>query len=581
MRNSFLRSVDEMKGSVNMTMLTDAIKNNDRLLAYSSVFEKKWPQVLASTAKVPTTTYGMAGQVASKGLSRIGIETAFNMKSPEAIRWARTNSSSLITNISNETRKGVQSVIGSAFDLGIPPRETAKVIRDMVGLTEKQSIAAMRYRDNLSTQDRPADQVDRMATRYESQLLRYRGETIARTEIIASAHQGQRESWQQAVDDGLLDAEDTNREWITTDDDRLCLICETMNGQIVGLDEPFLDGDGEDVEEPPVHPNCRCTVGISFEAKTEQVAPPPAAEGGATQEAEAEPVVAGEEEPSDIEEIAASTADSPVIEPRLDYLLPDTPVSTEPAYGKVNNSFPASNPTSVERAYQINSLMNGHVDQMRKDFEGLGDLSVKEFTLKDRIAGGDTLGTYSNRAKELTIDINLSMARGGSGIQSSTNRMGYAKNTLHFSVDDSASGTVRHELGHAVHYQYVGVREPTMWDRNTAGRFMPNQSLPIHSASLPGIRLSNATYDWDQIYDNRVASASAAGLWPGRKLVPDVPWKSKVGEGISVYSGTNKRELFAESWSVYSDPRYITGELKQLPKDVHDWMTKYIPRKKK
>jgi len=270
MRNAFLKAVDEMKGNIDMGMLTQAVANNDRLLAYTSVFEKKWPSVLASTAQVPVKTYGMAGDLASKGLGRIGINTNFNLKSPEAINWARTNSSSLITNISSETRKGVQSVIGSAFDLSIPPKNAAKVIRDMVGLTEKQSIAAVRYRDKISNQDRPADQVERMAARYESKLLRYRGETIARTEIITSAHQGQKEAWQQAVDEGLLDPSETNREWITTDDDRLCPICEPMNGQIVGLGEAFLDGDGEDVEEPPVHPNCRCTVGISFEAKTEQ-----------------------------------------------------------------------------------------------------------------------------------------------------------------------------------------------------------------------------------------------------------------------------------------------------------------------
>ena len=315
MRNSFLRAVDEMKGNIDMGLLAQAIGNNDRLLAYTSVFEKKWPSVLASTAKVPVETYGLAGGIASKGLGRIGIQTSFNLKSPEAINWARTNSSSLITNISSETRKGVQSVIGSAFDLGIPPKDAAKVIRDMVGLTEKQSIAASRYRDKISNQDRPADQVERMAARYESKLLRYRGETIARTEIIASAHQGQKEAWQQAVDEGLLDSSETNREWITTDDDRLCPICEPMNGQIVGLDEAFLDGDGEDVEEPPVHPNCRCTVGISFEAKTEQVASTPAIEEKEPEEAAAsdgaddQPVSAGEEEPSDIEDIALDTSD--------------------------------------------------------------------------------------------------------------------------------------------------------------------------------------------------------------------------------------------------------------------------------
>lgn len=301
MRDSFLRAVDQMKGNIDMGMLTQAVANNDRLLAYTSVFEKKWPSVLDSTAKVPVTTYGLAGGMASKGLGRIGINTDFNLKSPDAIMWARTTSSNLITNISSETRKGVQSVIGSAFDLGIAPKDAARVIRDMVGLTEKQSIAASRYRDKIGNQDRPADQVERMAARYEAKLLRYRGETIARTEIIASAHQGQREAWQQAVDQGLLDPSETNREWITSDDDRLCDICEPMDGQIVGLDEPFLDGDGEGVEEPPVHPNCRCTVGISFEAKTEQEAQPRTAEETAAEEEAAaqepsdEPIAAGDQ----------------------------------------------------------------------------------------------------------------------------------------------------------------------------------------------------------------------------------------------------------------------------------------------
>ena len=311
MRNAFLKAVDEMKGNIDMGMLTQAVANNDRLLAYTSVFEKKWPSVLASTAQVPVKTYGMAGDLASKGLGRIGINTNFNLKSPEAINWARTNSSSLITNISSETRKGVQSVIGSAFDLGIPPKDAAKVIRNMVGLTEKQSIAASRYRDKISNQDRPTDQVERMAARYESKLLRYRGETIARTEIITSAHQGQKEAWQQAVDEGLLDPSETNREWITTDDDRLCPICEPMNGQIVELNEPFIDGDGEHVDEPPVHPNCRCTVGISFEPITALETP-----------TEEEPVEEDVEEPEtapsdtfideDLDEIAASTADGAV-----------------------------------------------------------------------------------------------------------------------------------------------------------------------------------------------------------------------------------------------------------------------------
>ena len=64
MRDSFLRAVDQMKGNIDMGMLTQAVANNARLLAYTSVFEKKWPSVLASTAQVPVKTYGMSGDLA-------------------------------------------------------------------------------------------------------------------------------------------------------------------------------------------------------------------------------------------------------------------------------------------------------------------------------------------------------------------------------------------------------------------------------------------------------------------------------------------------------------------------------------
>ena len=40
-----------------------------------------------------------------------------------------------------------------------------------------------------------------------------------------------------------------------------------MDGQEVGLSEPFLTGEGEEVMYPPAHPNCRCSIGLVFKGK--------------------------------------------------------------------------------------------------------------------------------------------------------------------------------------------------------------------------------------------------------------------------------------------------------------------------
>jgi SPP1 gp7 family putative phage head morphogenesis protein len=89
-----------------------------------------------------------------------------------------------------------------------------------------------------------------------------RAETIARTEVQRASNQGQIEAWDQATDEGLLTGTET-KEWIVTPDDRLCPICEPLDGQNVPMDGTF-DADGAQVDGPPAHPNCRCTLGISL-----------------------------------------------------------------------------------------------------------------------------------------------------------------------------------------------------------------------------------------------------------------------------------------------------------------------------
>jgi SPP1 gp7 family putative phage head morphogenesis protein len=88
-----------------------------------------------------------------------------------------------------------------------------------------------------------------------------RAETIARTETMRAANEGQIEAWQQAAETGLLTGNEST-EWITTPDDRLCPICEPLDGQTTALGGTF-EVDGDRVSSPPAHPRCRCTVGLA------------------------------------------------------------------------------------------------------------------------------------------------------------------------------------------------------------------------------------------------------------------------------------------------------------------------------
>ncbi len=94
-----------------------------------------------------------------------------------------------------------------------------------------------------------------------------RAERIARTETIWAFNHGAVEGYKQSR---IVEA----KEWVTAQDDRLCQWCAPMDGKIVGLTENYhdmgadfigeeggtLNLDYEDVQHPPLHPGCRCTI---------------------------------------------------------------------------------------------------------------------------------------------------------------------------------------------------------------------------------------------------------------------------------------------------------------------------------
>jgi len=99
---------------------------------------------------------------------------------------------------------------------------------------------------------------------------RTRAEMIARTETIRSSNAGALMAYQGAGAEF--------KEWYNPIDQRTCPFCVEMNGTVIAIGDPYwgqgqemtvADAAGktqrlkfsyEQVDHPPLHPNCRCTL---------------------------------------------------------------------------------------------------------------------------------------------------------------------------------------------------------------------------------------------------------------------------------------------------------------------------------
>ena len=134
------------------------------------------------------------------------------------------------------------------------------MIRPMVGMTTRQAMAAMNFRESLINSGLTLGRVDTLVARFVRRKIRERAINIARTETLSALNRGVQESWRQARRQGLL-TKTAAKTWITTADERLCPICAPLEGQVVGFDEPFQTSVGE-LLHPPAHPQCRCAMGL-------------------------------------------------------------------------------------------------------------------------------------------------------------------------------------------------------------------------------------------------------------------------------------------------------------------------------
>jgi hypothetical protein len=186
----------------------------------------------------------------------------FDGKNARAQKVAARQAGRLIRGVSDETIAAVRSVIRRSIAEGIPPYDAARMIRSVVGLTERQAQAAMSYRAELVNSGLTLAKVDKLVERYAEKKIAERAETIARTEILDALNDGALEGWAQAKAEGLL-GDGATKEAIVYDDGTCTQdICPPLEGVAIPLDQEFQTVAGPFMA-PPFHPRCRCTLAVN------------------------------------------------------------------------------------------------------------------------------------------------------------------------------------------------------------------------------------------------------------------------------------------------------------------------------
>jgi len=303
LRAAYLAAVQDIVSTVQLARVVKAIEQGDYVGAFQAI-GFNGPALRPLTSMIEQAFE--AGGIMVAGTAPRNAVFRFDVRNSRAEKWLREQSSSLVTRLSEDTRVAVRNVMTDGMAAGRNPQvialdlvgrknlSTGRREGGIVGLSAPQERYVANMRRDLENLDeryftrgrrdkrfdsivrkaikegKPlgADTVDKLTGRYKDNLLKLRGDTIARTEAISSLNRSEHEALAQAREQGLTNT--VKRAWDSAGDDGKTRESHLiMDGQTVGPDEPFTTPDGfklmfpgdTSLGAPPEETiNCRCRV---------------------------------------------------------------------------------------------------------------------------------------------------------------------------------------------------------------------------------------------------------------------------------------------------------------------------------
>lgn len=280
-RKAFLASIQDIVDNVILADVVAAIKEGDiekafRAIGYSDAAMRPLTASIERAFETGGVTVGTTfPRVLNTSDGRAVFR--FDVRNSRAEAYLRDQSSRLVTSIGDDARTSVRQFLTDGMQDGRNPRNvaldmigrvdqaTGRRVGGIIGLTPGQERWVARTQQQLEQLDpryfdralrdkrfdrtvaaairdgKPlsADTISKLVGRYKDNALKYRGETIARTEAIGSLNRSEYEALKQAADSGAMKPSAVQRIWDNSGDKRVRHSHVEMEGQTVGLDEAF------------------------------------------------------------------------------------------------------------------------------------------------------------------------------------------------------------------------------------------------------------------------------------------------------------------------------------------------------
>ena len=218
-------------------------------------WQERWAGVVNQTlAPMWLKAIEEASRKATKGM------TVLSDSNDYVKAWVSSHGGELITLLSDESRKAISNLLLRGQGLRMAPRDIAKDIRPLIGLTDRQAQANVKYKDrvyqkyldNGLSEAKARERSEAAALKYAGKQHRYRAESIILTENAFAYNRGAHMGVSQSIADGYMGR--CEMVWTTAGTNRVCGRCMELKDTVVGTT------DQSGVTIPPLHPRCRCAI---------------------------------------------------------------------------------------------------------------------------------------------------------------------------------------------------------------------------------------------------------------------------------------------------------------------------------
>lgn len=287
-----------MREQLGAATLAPLVANGDVDAALATVADTAGRAAEAIATDANVAYIGAGAEAAGVIGTATSTPGTFSPTSSPAVARMQAADLTLVQGLTAEQVETVRAALVDGLRSGENPLAVARRIEGAIGLTPTQAGWVDNYRRSLeqgsasaldrelrdkrsdrsvrraaSADGKPltAKQIDTLVDRYRANVLRYRAQTIARTEALRAVHQGQEDAIAAAIAAGDLTADQVAFTWLATKDKRTRPSHWEMHGQVRAYGEPFLSGDGNLLRYPgdPEAPAsdvicCRCSRVFSF-----------------------------------------------------------------------------------------------------------------------------------------------------------------------------------------------------------------------------------------------------------------------------------------------------------------------------